>query len=117
MDNQVAKVGEFDEVEVPIMRVTMNLTTPAQQTAWQVVKDHYGDQFSGSGVLWDLVRIKAYEVKGERSNRFRLDQIDQRLDRIEKLIQLVYDVLTGQVLKRLVKWLGGGQTDVPERDS
>jgi hypothetical protein len=105
------------EDEVTILRVTMNLTTAAQQDAWRRVKAHYGDQFSGSATLWDLVRIKDYEIKGERSNRFRLDQIDQRLDRIEKLLQLVHDVLTGQILKRLTNWLKGGQNDVPEHDS
>ena len=68
----------------PPLRVSMNLTTVEKIAIWFIVRNHYGDAFSNSDILWDLVRIKGYETKGERSNRFRLDQLDQRLDRLEQ---------------------------------
>jgi hypothetical protein len=72
-----------------VVKVAMNLTTQEQKETWGNVRSHYGKEYSNSAVLYDLVRIKSYQVNGSMSNRDRLDGLDKRVDRIEQSLALI----------------------------
>ena len=72
-----------------ITRVSMNLTTSEQKQNWGTVRGHYGDEWSNSAVLYDLVRIKCYESKGARSNRDRLDALDREVAELKTMFNKI----------------------------
>lgn len=74
-----------------IIRVAMNLTTQEQKDTWNVVRAHYGKEFSNSAVLFDLVRIKCYEANGQISNRDRFDAIMKEIAELKKIAQNILD--------------------------
>lgn len=80
-----------------IQKVSMNLVTQEQKDAWQNVRDHYGPEFSNSGVLFDLVRIKNYEAKGFRSNRDRLNDLDKEMAEVKSMIKEILAKIGGGV--------------------
>lgn len=78
-----------------LLKVAMNLTTDEQCATWENVREHYGKEYSNSAVMYDLVRIKSYQVDGHLSNRDRLDTLDKRVDRMEQTLTLILERLTG----------------------
>lgn len=62
----------------------INMVTEKQREDWKKVKAHFGPGWSNSRILNELVRIKAYEIEGQESNRFRLARVESKLDSIEE---------------------------------
>lgn len=51
--------------------------------AWQVVRDHYGAEYSNSAIIADLVRKKAYDIANKRTNRQVTERISEMLERLD----------------------------------
>ncbi len=70
-----------------VVKITMNLTTNEQKETWEDVRGHYGPEFSNSAILYDLTRIKRYEVKGFKSNRDRLNDLDKEVAELKTMVR------------------------------
>ena len=51
--------------------------------SWQVVRDHYGSEYSNSAIIADLVRKKAYDIVNKRTNRQVTEQILEMIQRLD----------------------------------
>lgn len=71
-----------------ITQIVLSLTNDEMRQTWENVRSHYGKEYSNSHVLYDLVRIKSYEIDEKMTNRTRLNRIDAKL-------QVIIDKLEG----------------------
>lgn len=72
-----------------ITQVIVNLTSDEMRATWEAVKSHYGDEYSNSHVLYDLIRVRRNEIREKLTNRDRFANIDKRLANLEELVQEV----------------------------
>ena len=67
--------------------------------SWHIVRDHYGPEYSNSAVIADLVRKKANDISGKRTNRQvtermleAVERLDSRMRRVEEKLGIDTDV-------------------------
>ena len=70
-------------------QVILTLTSDEMRETWEAVKSHYGDEYSNSHVLYDLVRIRRNEIRDKLTNRDRYASINERLTKLEEAVQEV----------------------------
>lgn len=54
--------------------VKMYLPEPGEQETWNIVKEHYGNAYSGSAVLYELVKEKAREIQSGQTKRAMISE-------------------------------------------
>lgn len=54
--------------------VKMYLPSQEEQSTWNIVKEYYGSAYSGSAVLYDLVKAKAGEIQEGQTKRAMISE-------------------------------------------